>query len=406
VSDRYDVIVIGAGIVGLASALKLLERRPYLRLAIIDKEPEIARHQSGRNSGVVHRGVYYAPGSLKAKLCVSGAEELTAYCAARGIEVKPVGKVIVALDEAERPALHELHRRATENGVPDIALIGADRLREIEPHAAGVEALHSPHTSVVDFSAVARAYADDVVQRGGQILLGHEARAIHERSDGVTVETRTVSLEASHLIACAGLQSDLVAAKSDADAAADLKIVPFRGDYYVLRPERRDLVKGLIYPVPDPRFPFLGVHFTIRHDGEVWAGPNAVLAFRREGYGRFDVSFGELADTLTYPGFWRVAGRHWRVGVGEMWRDYVRSAFVAALRRYVPEVTNDDLLPGPSGVRAQAVARDGSLVDDFLVTRAGRTLHVRNAPSPAATSSLGIGALIADRAEAELGVGQ
>lgn len=404
--DRYDVIVVGAGIVGLASALRLLERHPTLRLAVLDKEPDIASHQSGHNSGVVHRGVYYAPGSLKARLCVGGADELVAYCAAHDIPVTPVGKVIVALTDAELPALEELHRRGMANGVRDLELIGPERLREIEPHAAGVKALHSPHTGVVDFGAVARAYADDVARRGGEILLEHEVRAIHDRSDLVTVETGAGELTASNVIACAGLQSDSVATLSEPHASRDLKIVPFRGDYYVLRPERRGLVNGLIYPVPDPRFPFLGVHFTIRHDGEVWAGPNAVLAFAREGYGRFDISPRELADTLTYRGFWRVAARHWRVGAAEMWRDYVRPAFVAALCRYVPGIRNDDLLPGPSGVRAQAVAMDGSLVDDFLVTRSGRTLHVRNAPSPAATSSLAIGAMIADRAEEELGVGR
>ncbi len=404
-TSRHDVLVVGAGIIGLASALRLLERHPGLRLAIVDKEPEIGRHQTGHNSGVVHRGVYYAPGSLKARLCVQGATELVAYCAARGIPIIEAGKVIVALDESELPALEELHRRATANGVPDLQLIGPEALQELEPHAAGVRALHSPRTGVVDFGAVARAYADDVTARGGEILLAREVRAIHERGDQVTVETPAGELAATHLVACAGLQSDRVAAMSEKDAARDLRIVPFRGDYYVLRPERRHLVRGLIYPVPDPRFPFLGVHFTIRHDGDVWAGPNAVLAFRREGYGRFDISPRELAGTLAFPGFLRVAGRYWRTGAGEMWRDYVRSAFVAALRRYVPEVSGDDLLPGPSGVRAQAVARDGSLVDDFLVERTGRALHVRNAPSPAATSSLAIGALIADRAEAELGVG-
>jgi (S)-2-hydroxyglutarate dehydrogenase len=404
-SSRYDVLVVGAGIVGLASALRLLERHPGLRLAIVDKEPEIGRHQTGHNSGVLHRGVYYAPGSLKARLCVQGAEELTAYCAERGIPVTEAGKVIVALDQSELPALDELHRRASANGVPDLELIGPERLRELEPHVAGVRALHSPRTAVVDFSAVARAYADDVQLRGAELLLGEEVRAIHEASDHVTVETRSGTHAATHLVACAGLQSDRVAAMSDRTADRELRIVPFRGDYYVLRPERRNLVRGLIYPVPDPRFPFLGVHFTIRHDGEVWAGPNAVLAFAREGYGRFDLSPRELAGTLGYPGFWRVAGRYWRTGAGEMWRDYVRSAFGRALRRYVPEVRNEDLLAGPSGVRAQAVGRDGSLVDDFLVTRTGRSLHVRNAPSPAATSSLAIGTLIAERAEAELGVG-
>jgi L-2-hydroxyglutarate oxidase LhgO len=404
-TSRYDVLVVGAGIVGLASALRLLERHPGLRLAIVDKEATIARHQTGHNSGVVHRGVYYTPGSLKARLCVRGAAELIDYCATAGIPVREAGKVIVALDASELPALDELHRRATANGVPDLELIGPERLRELEPHAAGVRALYSPRTSVVDFGAVARAFADDVVRRGGEILLGQEVRAIGEGSDAVTVETGSTTLSAAHLIACAGLQSDVVAAMSERRAGRDLRIIPFRGDYYVLRPERRDLVRGLIYPVPDPRFPFLGVHFTIRHDGEVWAGPNAVIAFRREGYGRFDFSLRELGGTLGYRGFWRVARRYWRTGAGEMWRDYVRRAFVAALRRYVPEVRGEDLLPGPSGVRAQAVARDGSLVDDFLVTRTGRSLHVRNAPSPAATSSLAIGALIADRAETELGVG-
>jgi L-2-hydroxyglutarate oxidase LhgO len=399
------MVIVGAGIVGLAAALRLLERHPSLRLAVLDKETEVGRHQSSRNSGVLHRGVYYAPGSLKARLCVSGAAELQAYCAARGLEVREVGKVIVALDESERAALRELHRRGTANGVPDLEIIGPDRLRELEPHAAGVEALHSPHTAVVDFAAVTRAYASDVVERGGELLLGQRVEAIHERGDVVTVETPSTSIEAAHIVVCAGLQSDRLASLADRGAARDVKIVPFRGDYFVLRPERRDLVHGLIYPVPDPRFPFLGVHFTIRHDGEVWAGPNAVLAFAREGYRRRDVSVRDLGEVLTYPGFLRVAARHWRMGAGEMWRDFVKGAFVRALQRHVPDVRGEDLLPGPSGVRAQAVSRDGTLVDDFLVTRSRRTIHIRNAPSPAATSSLAIGALIADRAESELGVG-
>ena len=404
-STRYDIIVIGAGIVGLATAMRLLERHPRLRLAVLDKEEGIARHQTGHNSGVLHRGVYYAPGSLKARLCVRGAEELADFCARRGIRVDAVGKVIVALDDSELPALAELQRRGAANGVRDLRLIGPGELRELEPHAAGIRALHSPHTAVVDFGAVALAIASEVTSRGGEIRLGHRVRGIEARADAVTVVTPEVELSATHVIACAGLQSDLVAGMSDREAARRLKIVPFRGDYYVLRPERRSLVRGLIYPVPDPRFPFLGVHFTVRHDGEVWAGPNAVLAFRREGYGRFDIAPRELVDALTYRGFWRVAMRHWRVGAAEMWRDYFRPAFVRALRRYVPEVRNEDLVPGPSGVRAQALAIDGTLVDDFVVERSGRTLHVRNAPSPAATSSLAIASLIADRAEQELGVG-
>lgn len=405
-STRYDVIVVGAGIVGLAAAMRMLERHPRLRLVVVDKEREIGTHQTGHNSGVLHRGVYYAPGSLKAKLCVSGATSLSAFCESHGIPIRAVGKVIVALDKSELPALLELHRRGVENGVPDLQLIGPERLAELEPHAVGVRALHSPHTGVVDFGAVARAYADVIRERGGELLLEREVVGVSSDAQHVRVETNAGSMTARHAIVCAGLQSDRVAAMSDPAASRTLKIVPFRGDYLVLRPERRDLVRGLIYPVPDPRFPFLGVHFTVRHDGEVWAGPNAVLAFAREGYRRIDFSARDLAETLTYRGFWRVAGRHWRVGAAEMWRDYVRSAFVAALRRYVPAVRDADLLPGPSGVRAQAVAADGSLVDDFLVLRSGRALHVRNAPSPAATSSLAIGDLIASRAESELGLGQ
>ncbi len=363
-TSRYDVLVVGAGIVGLASALRLLERHPGLRLAIVDKESAIGRHQTGHNSGVVHRGVYYTPGSLKARLCVQGAAELTAYCVTAGIPVREAGKVIVALDASELPALEELHRRATANGVPDLELIGPERLRELEPHAAGVRALYSPRTSVVDFGAVAQAYADDVARRGGELLLGQEVRAIHDGSHGVTVETRSTTHAAAQLIACAGLQSDLVAAMSEPTAGRDLRIIPFRGDYYMLRPERRDLVRGLIYPVPDPRFPFLGVHFTIRHDGEVWAGPNAVIAFRREGYeplGRLGPRARRDARLPRVLAGGRAPLAHrGRRDVARL----LRRAFVAALRRYVPEVRGEDLVPGPSGVRAQAVARDGGLVDD------------------------------------------
>lgn len=405
-SLRHDVIVVGAGIVGLAASMRILERHPKSRLVVLDKEDRIGAHQTGHNSGVLHRGVYYAPGSLKARLCVSGAASLSAFCDARGIPIRSVGKVIVALGEAEMPALMELQRRGVANGVPQLRLIGPEELAELEPHAAGVSALHSPHTGVVDFGAVARAYADSIRDLGGEILLQHEVVGISSTDREIVVETTAGSIAGRHAIVCGGLQSDRLAAMSDPAAGRRLKIVPFRGDYLVVRPERRHLVRGLIYPVPDARFPFLGVHLTVRHDGEVWAGPNAVLAWAREGYRRRDISPRDLAETLTYRGFLRVAARYWRVGAAELWRDHVRSAFVAALRRYVPALRDDDLLPGPSGVRAQAVAMDGSLVDDFLVVRAGRALHVRNAPSPAATSSLAIGELIADRAESELGVGQ
>ena len=403
-SRTYDVAVIGAGIVGLATALRLLERDPRLRLVVVDKEQRVASHQTGHNSGVVHRGVYYAPGSLKARLCTQGAEEMVDYCAARGIEVREVGKVIVALNKAQLPALNELHRRATANGVPGIRLIERAELRELEPHAAGIGALHSPRTAVVDFAAVAAAFADDVLARGGELVLGTQVTGIEQGGATVSLYTNGETITATSAVACAGLQSDRVVALSDRGSAKSPRIVPFRGDYYVLRPERAHLVRGLIYPVPDPRFPFLGVHFTVRHDGDVWAGPNAVLALRREGYGRFSVSLRDTLDTITYGGFWRLAARHWRYGLAEFWRDYVRTAFLRALQRYVPDVRGADLVAGPSGVRAQALAADGSLVDDFVVERIGRVLHVRNAPSPAATSSLAIGAFIADRAVRELGL--
>jgi len=397
----HDIVIVGAGIVGLASAMKLLERHPGLRLAIVDKEDTIAAHQTGHNSAVLHRGIYYAPGSLKARLCVTGAEELVRFCGERGIPVDACGKVIVAIDESELPALDTLEQRGVANGVPGLERIGPERLAEIEPHVRGVAALLSPQTGIVDFRLVAAAYADVIRERGGEIHLSHGVRAIHGSNGSLVVETDGGELTTRHVITCAGLHSDRVAALTDPGADHALRIVPFRGDYYVLRPEARHLARNLIYPIPDPRFPFLGVHFTRRPDGEVWAGPNAVLAFAREGYRRTDFSARDLASTLGFRGFWRMAFRYWRMGAEEMLRDYSKAAFLKALQRYVPDVTSDDLLPGPSGVRAQAVRLDGSLVDDFVVqvSAGGRAIHVRNAPSPAATSSLAIGSLIADRAD-------
>lgn len=396
-----DIVVVGAGIVGLAAAMKLLERHPGLRLAVVDKEATIAVHQTGHNSAVLHRGIYYAPGSLKARLCVTGADELVAFCGERGIPVDACGKVIVALDESELPALDTLEERGVANGVPGLERIGPERLAEIEPHVRGVAALLSPQTGIVDFRLVAAAYADVIHERGGEIRLSHAVRAIHGSNGSLVIETDHGEISTRHVVTCAGLHSDRVAALTDPGADHALRIVPFRGDYYVLRPEARHLARNLIYPIPDPRFPFLGVHFTRRPDGEVWAGPNAVLAFAREGYRRTDVSVRDLASVFGFRGFWRMALRYWRMGAEEMWRDYSKAAFLRALQRYVPAVTSDDLLPGPSGVRAQAVRLDGSLVDDFVVqvSAGGRAIHVRNAPSPAATSSLAIGSLIADRAD-------
>lgn len=392
---RADVAVVGAGIVGLAAAREVLARRPGIRLVVLDKEDAVGTHQTARSSGVIHRGVYYAPGSLKARLCVAGAAALETYCAEREIPVLRCGKVVVATTPEEIPRLEELHRRSVANGVPEVELIGPERLRELEPHAAGLRALHSPATSVVDFALVAQAYADDVRAAGGDVLLGHALERLERRSDATVLHTSRGPLEARQVIVCAGVHADRIAAL--AGAPREPRIVPFRGDYLRLRPERRHLVRGLLYPVPDPAFPFLGIHTTVRPDGDVWLGPNAVLALGREGYRRRDVDLGDLVDALRAPGFRRLARQHWRMGAGEMARDVSTRLFVETARRLLPELQREDVLPGPGGIRAQALDADGSLVDDFVVHEAGGAIHVRNAPSPGATSSLAIGELIADR---------
>ena len=400
-----DVAIVGAGIIGLASARELLLRHPGLRVCVIDKEDRLAAHQTGHNSGVIHSGVYYAPGSLKARLCVSGSRELYAYCAARGIRVERCGKVIVATDESELSRLNDLYQRGVANGVPGIELIGPERLRELEPHCAGIRAAWSPGTGIVDYSAVAAAYAQDVRDAGGEIRLGHKVMEVAVSSSGVTVVTSKGDIFANRLISCGGLFADQLAAMTG--GARKPAIIPFRGDYWQLRQEARHLCRNMIYPVPDPAFPFLGIHATRRIDsGEVWLGPNAVLAFAREGYGRFQVRPRELSAAVRERGFQRLAGRYWRTGLGEMWRDYNKRAFLSAVRRYLPEVKMEDLERGPSGVRAQALNDDGSLVDDFVVEAQGdRVFHVRNAPSPAATSSLAIAGLIVDNAEQRFDLG-
>jgi (S)-2-hydroxyglutarate dehydrogenase len=368
-----------------------------MRLAVLDKERGVSAHQTGRASGVVHRGVYYAPGSLKARLCVAGAERLLAYCDERGIPVLRCGKVVVATSEVELPRLDELHRRALANGVPGAELIGPERLRELEPHAAGVRALHSPETAVVDFSRVADAFTEDVRAARGEVLLGREVVGLARGGGSTVVETTGGAVEASRVVVCAGVYADRLASLSGADA--EPRIVPFRGDYLVLRPESRHLVRGLIYPVPDPDFPFLGIHTTVRLDGEVLLGPNAVLALAREGYRRRDVSLRDVADVLRSRGFRRLALRHWRTGTAEAVRDVSTRRFVAAARALLPELTVGDVLPGPSGIRAQGLAPDGTLLDDFVFHEADGVVHVRNAPSPGATSSLAIAEVIADRVE-------
>ena len=398
-TPAYDVVMVGAGILGIATARELHHRMPGLRIAVLDKEPAVGRHQSGHNSGVLHAGVYYQPGSLKAELCVRGKAMMEAYAEEHGIPFETCGKLIVALDPSELGRLADLEARGRANGVPGLRMLGPEQLRETEPHAAGIRALHVPGTGIIDYARVVEAMADRLRADGVDVLLGHEVLGIAGDGDGRVVTTLRGEIRARHVISCAGLHSDRVAALGAVPTPGPrTQIVPFRGDYYTLVPEARHLCRGLIYPVPDPSLPFLGVHFTRRVDGEVWAGPNAVLALAREGYARTSFNRRDTAETLRHPGFRRLARRYWRTGGGEMWRDAVKRAFVKELRRYVPEVRAEQLTFGPSGVRAQAVAPDGNMVDDFLLTGDGGSLHVLNAPSPAATASLAIAERLADEA--------
>jgi 2-hydroxyglutarate dehydrogenase len=395
--ERCDIAVIGAGIVGLAAARELALRHPRASIAVVDKEPDIGRHQTGRNSGVIHAGIYYAPGSLKARLCVAGARELYDFCARHGIPAERCGKLIVALDESELPGLDELERRGRANGVPGLKRLGAAELREVEPAAAGVAALHSPHTGIVDFTAVARALRAELEGAGGRVVLGTEVTGIAPNGRALRVAHARGVLEAGHALVCAGAWSDRLAVL--AGAPVEPRIVPFRGAYLRLRPERRHLVRSLIYPVPDPRLPFLGVHLTRHAGGDVLVGPTALLAGARDAYRLRSVRARDLATTLAWPGTPRMMRRFWRTGVQEIAHAVSRRALARTAARYVPELTADDLLPGWAGVRAQALGRDGKLVDDFVFSGTERALHVRNAPSPAATSSLAIGRHVADRAE-------
>ncbi len=397
-TEHVDLAIVGGGIIGLATALRLSEAHPGLQIAILEKESALATHQSGHNSGVLHAGLYYAPGSLKARLCREGKTQLEAFAGAHGIPLRYPGKLVIALDETELPRLADIKTRATANGVEGLEEIGPDRIRELEPEAAGIRALWSPRTGIIDFRAVALAYADDLRARGVAIHTSSPVTAIAPRVDTVVLTTPSAEIQATNVISCAGLQADRVAAMTGERGRDVPRIVPFRGDYYTLKPEARHLVTRLIYPVPDPRFPFLGVHFTPRHDGAVWAGPNAVLAFAREGYKRTDIDLRDLAGTLTYRGFQRLAVRFWRMGAKEMWRDLSKRAYVREMQRYLPAIRGDQVTFGPSGVRAQALGYDGTMVDDFSLGGSGRLLHVRNAPSPAATSSLAIGRMLAETA--------
>jgi L-2-hydroxyglutarate oxidase LhgO len=394
--NKFDVVVVGGGIVGIAAARELLLRTPGISLAVLDKEASLGEHQTGHNSGVIHSGIYYAPGSLKARLCTRGARLMYEFCESHGVPADRCGKLIVATTERELPALDELYRRGTANGVAGLEMVGPAGIREHEPHCTGIRAIWSPATGIVDFSRVAEALAKDVIGLGGTLLAGHLVVGLTVRAGSVSVRTSRGEFTAARVLTCAGLHSDRVAMLSG--APEEPSIVPFRGDYWQLRPGRRHLARNLIYPVPDPKFPFLGVHFTRQiRDDAVWLGPNAVLALAREGYRRSALQVGDLTQTLRYRGFRRMARRYWRTGATEVYRGLSKQAFVAACQRFVPELTHADVMPGPSGVRAQSVARDGSLVDDFVFNIQGdQLMHVRNAPSPAATSCLAIGQLIAD----------
>jgi (S)-2-hydroxyglutarate dehydrogenase len=399
--SSHNVIIVGGGIVGLAVALEMTRRFPRLRPLVLEKENRVGRHQSSHNSGVIHSGVYYKPGSLKAKLCVEGAQAMIEFCRQHGIPYRLCGKVIVATHEEEFPRLAELQRRGEANGLTGLRLIGADALHEIEPQASGLRALIVPSTGITDYAAVCGKYAGLIQAQGGTILTSTAVTGLRPLTAEVVVETSGPTFSTPHLINCAGLFSDRIARMAGVDP--QVMIVPFRGEYYDLIPQRSSLVRALIYPVPDPRFPFLGVHFTRRVNGSVDAGPNAVLAFRREGYRRTDFNLRDIASSLIFPGLWRMAAKHWRCGLDEFRRSFSKPVFVRALQRLVPELRDEDLIPGGSGVRAQALARDGTLVDDFQFVPSGRMLHVLNVPSPAATASIPIGRVIGEMAAQSFG---
>ena len=394
-----DIAIVGGGIVGLATAYQAVVRSPGTRILLLEKEDRLAAHQTGHNSGVIHSGIYYKPGSLKARNCRRGKAMLESFCRQHGLPFETCGKVVVAVSAEEVPRLEAIAARARENGVA-AELVGPERLRELEPRAAGRLALHVPETGIVDYGAVFERLAALVRAAGGEVVTGAKVLRLRMREGEVALATTRGDASARVAVNCAGLHSDRVLAS--AGEARPARIIPFRGEYYELVPEARSLVRNLIYPVPDPGFPFLGVHFTRTIHGGVECGPNAVLALSREGYRWSQVRPRDLADTLGYAGFWRLAARHWRMGGSEIWRSLSKSAFTRALQRLLPEIRPSDLRPAPAGVRAQALSPDGSLVDDFLIRESGRVVHVLNAPSPAATSCLSIGDTVAERALALL----
>ena len=403
-TEAYDIIVIGGGIVGLSVAREVTRQFPRLRLALVEKEARVGTHQTGHNSGVIHSGVYYKPGSMKARMCVEGAAAMVEFCREHGVPFKICGKVIVATSEEETPRLRDLLARGQANGVAGLRMLGPEELREIEPHASGVAALHVPGTGVTDFAKVCEKYAELAAAQGGTVRTSAEVIGIGQNGQETVVETSGGDFSVRWVINCAGLFSDRISRM--AGERPEVRIVPFRGEYYDLVPARASLVRALIYPVPDPRFPFLGVHFTRRVHGNVDAGPNAIFAFKREGYRSGDFSLRDTLESLAFPGFWRVAAKHWRMGKDEARRSVSKGSFVAGLQRLVPEVQAEDLVPGGSGVRAQAIHRSGALVDDFQFSQSDRMLHLYNVPSPAATASIAVGRAVVEMAAKAWGWGE
>ncbi len=398
----FDLVVIGGGIIGLATALEVTRRFPHLQILVLEKEDGVGRHQSGHNSGVIHSGIYYKPGSLKARLCVEGARAMVEFCTRHGIPHEVCGKVIVATRQDEVERLQELLRRGEANGIAGLRLLSSGELLEFEPHCRGVQALHVPATGITDYARVCAKYAELLQAQGGELRFRSRVTGFVRNRGETVVQSTSGDYNARFVINCAGLFSDRISQM--AGAHIEGRIIPFRGEYYDLAPARQHLVRNLIYPVPDPRFPFLGVHFTRRINGTVDAGPNAVLAFRREGYRKTDFSVRDFAGTVAYAGFWRMASRYWRSGIAELHRSWNKRVFVEALQRLVPEVKAADLVPGASGVRAQVLRADGSLVDDFLFVPHQNMLHVMNVPSPAATASLAISRAIVDLAASNFGL--
>lgn len=392
---KYDIIIIGGGIVGLASAYQILKARPDVKLAVLEKENRVAAHQTGNNSGVIHSGLYYKPGSLKALNCIKGYNLIVDFCKKEDIPHEICGKIVVATDQEEVPRLETLYERGVQNGLKNLKKLKKEELKDYEPHVTGVAGLFVPQTGIIDFKAVSNKYAEKIVELGGEVLLSRKVENIVKKNNSIHIETTLGQYETDLVINCAGLYSDKIASLTV--PKLDVRIIPFRGEYYKIKESKHYLVKNLIYPVPDPAFPFLGVHYTRMIEGGIEAGPNAVFAMAKEGYKKSDINLTELFESLSWPGFRKVAGKYWKTGMGEYYRSFSKAAFTKALQKLIPEIQQDDLIPGGAGVRAQACDRTGGLLDDFLILESEHVINVCNAPSPAATSSLSIGATVAEK---------